>query len=55
VDNVHNAVIYADEDGEGGRASCLSAPKRRRAYGSWTVAVLAALGAFGWLRRRRRA
>jgi hypothetical protein len=55
VINVYYAQSYADEDSEGGgRGSCLSAPKRHRAYGSWTLAVLSALGLFSMLRRRTR-
>ena len=54
VNNVYYATIYADEDSEGGRDSCVSAPKRHRAYGSWTVAALSALAAIALLRRRAR-
>ena len=56
VSNVHYAVAYDDETsaGSGTRDACVSAPKRRTAFGSWAVAAVAAIGAVAFLRRRGR-
>lgn len=62
VSNVYYASAYADEDratsgsdgsGNSGR-SCISAPKRRTAFGSWVFAMVCGIGAVSWLRRRAR-
>ncbi len=63
VNNVYYATAYADEDrssgagngsSDSGGRSCVSAPKRRTAFGSWVFAMVCGIGAVSWLRRRSR-
>lgn len=56
VSNVHYTTVYADEDsaGAGSRDSCVSAPKRHTAFGSWAVAAATAIAGLALLRRRTR-
>jgi hypothetical protein len=54
VTNVHYASTYTDEDAEGSRGGCASAHKDRRAFGSWVLAAVSAVGAVAWARRRTR-
>ena len=62
VSNVYYASAYADEDrsssssdGTGNSArSCISAPRRRTAFGSWVFAMICGIGAVSWVRRRAR-
>ena len=57
VNNVYYAQSYADEDrasSSGGGKSCVSAPKRRTAFGSWAFAIVSGIGAVAFLRRRAR-
>ena len=63
LSNVYYAPSYADEDrassgsnngnGSGGK-SCVSAPKRRTAFGSWAFAIATGIGIVAFLRRRSR-
>lgn len=55
VSNEHQAFHYADETKPAERdGSCVSAPKRHEAFGSWALAALGALGLTAFVRRRRR-
>lgn len=56
VSNLHWTPYYADEDRPApvGKTSCEGAPKRHRKYGSWVLAVSAAVFGVSWLRHRRR-
>jgi hypothetical protein len=61
LSNVHYATAYTDEASAGSgntessrSSSCLSAPKRHTAFGSWAVAALSAIAAMAYLRRRTR-
>ena len=55
VQNVYYATMYTDEDtSTGGPQACLSAPKRRTAFGSWVLAIGSALALVSILRRRSR-
>lgn len=56
VDNVHYATVYADEEsaGAGSRDACVSAPKRRTAFGSWALAAVGAIAGVAFMRRRAR-
>ena len=61
ISNVYIASAYADEDrasaataGDSGGRSCVSAPKRRTAFGSWVFAIVCGIGAVAFLRRRAR-
>ncbi len=59
LSNVYYAQAYADEDRSsstksGGGGSCVSAPKRRTAFGSWTFGIVTGIGIVAYLRRRAR-
>lgn len=56
VSNEHQAFHYADETKPADResSSCVSAPKRHEAFGTWALAALGALGLTAFVRRRRR-
>ncbi|MDB4944226.1 MAG: hypothetical protein JWP97_3760 [Labilithrix sp.] len=57
VSNVYYAASYEDEtqaSAAPGGSSCVSAPKRRTAFGSWIVALSAAVAAVAVLRRWQR-
>ena len=55
VSNVHYAPYYADDDAapENSKSSCLSSPKRHRAFGTWALGSGAAIALVAWARRRR--
>jgi hypothetical protein len=56
VSNVHYAPYYSDEDAapENDKSSCLSSPKRHRAFGTWALGSIAAIALVAWRRRRTR-
>jgi hypothetical protein len=56
VSNVHVASAYEDEvsAGAGTRDACVSAPKRRTAFGSWALAIATSIAAVAMMRRRSR-
>ncbi|HSO31297.1 MAG TPA: DUF2330 domain-containing protein [Labilithrix sp.] len=61
VSNVYYASAYADEDrstssgsGSNSGRSCISAPKRRTAFGSWVFAIVCGIAAVALVRRRTR-
>jgi hypothetical protein len=56
LSNVHYAAGYDDETsaGTGARDACVSAPKRRTAFGSWVLAAVSAIAAVAFMRRRTR-
>ena len=56
ISNVYYATAYADEDrgSANGDGSCVSAPKRRTAFGTWALAIVTGIAGIAFLRRRRR-
>jgi hypothetical protein len=56
LSNVHYAAAYDDETsaGTGARDACVSAPKRRTAFGSWALTAVSAIAAVAFMRRRTR-